>query len=72
VETVAIDVLLLCRAGFPEQFVHRLTWALFQVLPNLAKQFDYLKLMELNRAPATPVPLHAGAAWYYRQEELLQ
>jgi TRAP transporter TAXI family solute receptor len=72
VETVAIDVLLLCRAGLPEPFVHRLTWALFQVLPSLAKRFDYLKLMELNRAPATPVPLHPGAAWYYRQEELLQ
>lgn len=72
VETVAIDVLLLSRVGFPEPFVHRLTWALFQVLPSLAKQFDYLRLMELNRAPATPVPLHAGAAWYYRQEELLQ
>ena len=72
VETMAIDVLLLCRVGLPEQFVHRLTRALFQVLPSLARQFDYLKLMELSRAPATPVPLHAGAARYYRQEELLQ
>ncbi len=72
VETVAIDVLLLCRAGLPEEFVHRLTAALFEVLPGLARQFDYLRLMELSRAPATPVPLHPGAAWYYREQELLQ
>lgn len=72
VETVAIDVLLLCRVGLEDEFVHRLTAALFKVLPRLVAQFNYLRLMELSRAPATPVPLHPGAALYYREQELLQ
>jgi TRAP-type uncharacterized transport system substrate-binding protein len=31
---------------------------------------DYLKLIDVRRAPSTPVPLHPGAAWYYREQEL--
>jgi TRAP-type uncharacterized transport system substrate-binding protein len=50
--------------------VHRLTEALFTVLPDLTASRNYLKLMDVRRAAATPVPLHHGAALYYREQEL--
>jgi TRAP transporter TAXI family solute receptor len=70
VQTVRDDVLLLCRSDLDETAVHDLTRALFDVLPTLAGHGDYLRLVDVRRAPATPVPLHPGAAWYYREREL--
>jgi TRAP-type uncharacterized transport system substrate-binding protein len=29
-----------------------------------------LRLVDLQQAPATPIPLHPGAARYYREREL--
>lgn len=72
VQTVRVDVLLACREGLDDVFVRRLTAALFQILPDLAAGHDYLRLMDLRRAPATPIPLHPGAALYYREQELLR
>ena len=70
VHTVQVDVLLLCREDLDDVLVHRLTTALFQVLPELSSARSYLKLMDVRRAPATPIPLHPGAAWYFREQEL--
>jgi TRAP transporter TAXI family solute receptor len=70
VQTVREDVLLICRADLDDVVVHRVTSALFQVLPQLILNRDYLKLIDVRRAPATPIPLHPGAAWYYREQEL--
>lgn len=70
IETVLVDVLLVCRATLDDVLVHRLTSALFEVLPQVSATRDYLGLMDVRRAPATPIPLHPGAAWYYREQEL--
>lgn len=70
VQTVRVDVLLLCRADLDDVVVHAVTDALFQVLPKLIVSDDYLRLVDVRRAPTTPVPLHPGAAWYYREREL--
>jgi len=70
VQTVAIDVVLLARAGLDEVMVHRLTDGLFKMLPQLSADLPFLKGMVPERAPATPVPLHPGAALYYREQEL--
>jgi hypothetical protein len=70
VRTVREDVLLLCRADLEDVVVHRVTTALFRVLPQLIVNRDYLRLIDVRRAPATPIPLHPGAAWYYREQEL--
>ena len=70
IQTVREDVLLLCREQLDDVLVHRLTSALFDVLPAVAETQFYLGLMDIRRAPATPVPLHSGAAWYYREQEL--
>jgi len=70
VATMLVDVLLVTRAGLDDELVRRLTSALFEILPDLAGPFPYLGLMSMQRAPATPIPLHPGAALFYREREL--
>jgi TRAP transporter TAXI family solute receptor len=70
VHTLSVDVVLLARAGLDEAIVRRLTEGLFRMLPKLSAELTFLKGMVPERAPATPVPLHPGAALYYREREL--
>jgi TRAP transporter TAXI family solute receptor len=70
VHTLSVDVVLLTRAGLGDAVVRRLTDGLFRMLPQLSAELPFLKGMALERAPATPVPLHPGAALYYREREL--
>ena len=67
VHTVGIDTLIACSTDLTETLVYRLTKTFFDVLPELATQVDALRRMDLARAPATPIPLHDGAARYYRE-----
>jgi len=70
IHTLSLDVLLLGRAGLDEGLVHRLTLTLFQVLPQLGAELRFLRNMDPSRAAATPIPLHPGAALFYREQEL--
>ena len=70
VHTLSVDVVLLVRAGLDDAIVRRLTGGLFEMLPHLNAELPFLKGMVPERAPATPVPLHPGAALYYRGREL--
>jgi TRAP transporter TAXI family solute receptor len=70
IHTLSIDVLLLARAGLDDALVHRLTTTLFQVLPRLGAELKFLRSMDPDRAPAAPIPLHPGAAMFYREKEL--
>ncbi len=70
VQTLSVDVVLLTRAGLDDAVVRRLTEGLFRMLPQLSAELPFLKGMTPERAPATPVPLHPGAALYYREREL--
>jgi TRAP transporter TAXI family solute receptor len=70
VHTLQESVILLCRDDLDDVVVREITAALFKVLPRLAVSGDFLKLVDVRRAPATPIPLHPGAAWYYREREL--
>ena len=69
-QTLSVDVVLLARAGLDDGIVRRLTEGLFRMLPQLSAELPFLKGMVPERAPATPVPLHPGAALYYREREL--
>lgn len=71
VQTVGVDSLLICRRDLEEEFVHALTARLFKSLPMLAAPMRR-NLAELAEASATPIPLHEGAARYYREQELLR
>lgn len=63
VHTIGVDALLVCRADLDERVVNKLLDAFFATRPATTPP-------DLERAPATPIPLHPGAARYYRQREL--
>jgi TRAP transporter TAXI family solute receptor len=68
--TVGVHTLLVCRSDLSEALVHDLTEGLFAILPLLSTRETSLGRMDLAQAPATPIPLHEGAARYYREREL--
>ena len=63
VHSVGVDAVLVCRSDVDENAVYRLLDAYFATRPSMRPP-------DLERAPATPIPLHPGAARYYRQREL--
>ena len=63
IRTLGVDTLLVCRAELDDETVYALLDAYFATRPATTPP-------NLDRAPATPVPLHPGAARYYRQREL--
>jgi TRAP transporter TAXI family solute receptor len=72
VETLGAEWLLVCRSDLSEDVVYQLTKAFFAELPALARDHGEAALIDPEQAPATPIPLHAGAARYYREREVLK
>lgn len=72
IETLGVDNLLVCREDLPEELVYQLTKAFFEALPELAGTHVAAKGIDPEQGPATPIPLHPGAARYYRERELLR
>jgi hypothetical protein len=68
--TVGVDKVVLCRADLPDSLVYDFTRRLFNVLPQIASSLGRGRFSALEHAPATSVPLHPGAARYYREREL--
>ena len=60
--------LLICRADLDETLVYQLTRAFFEALPQLARAHPAAGLIDPELAPATPIPLHPGAARYYKEK----
>jgi TRAP transporter TAXI family solute receptor len=72
IETLGSEWLLVCRSDLSEELVYQLTREFFAQLPALAKDHGEAALIDPEQAPATPIPLHAGAARYYREREILR
>jgi TRAP transporter TAXI family solute receptor len=72
VATVGVSNLLVCRDDLDESLVYQLTRTLFEALPQLARTHPAAGLIDPEQAPATPIPLHPGAARYYREREITQ
>jgi TRAP transporter TAXI family solute receptor len=72
VETLGLEWLLVCRSDLSEELVYQLTREFFAQLPALARDHEEAALIDPEQAPATPIPLHAGAARYYREREILR
>jgi TRAP transporter TAXI family solute receptor len=72
IHTIGVDSILVCRNSLDEALVYDLTRRFFDALPFLSSSQDALRFMDLEEAPATPIPLHEGAARYYRERELRQ
>jgi TRAP transporter TAXI family solute receptor len=70
VRTISVDMLLVCRRDLDDQLVFDLTEQFHEILPRLVPCEGSLSLVDLKQAPATPIPLHPGAARYYRERAL--
>ena len=70
VQTIGVNSILLCRADLPDELVHALTKALFDSLERPTSPEARFRWLDAEGASATPIPLHAGAARYYREREL--
>jgi TRAP transporter TAXI family solute receptor len=70
ITTVGVDNILVCRADLPEDLIYRLTKSLFDALPELARTDAAAALVDPDQGPITPIPLHPGAARYYREREV--
>lgn len=63
--TVGVDLLLVCRADLDSDIVYSLTRAMFETMRGPMR-----RELDPYRAPATVIPLHQGAARYYREREM--
>jgi TRAP transporter TAXI family solute receptor len=70
VSTVGADILLICRVDLPDGLVHDLTRELFAARPQLIAAHPAAGAIDVDRGPAASIPLHPGAARYYREREL--
>jgi TRAP transporter TAXI family solute receptor len=70
VPTIATNMLYICRQDLDEQLVHALADGLFRALPQMSERIQPLRLVNVEAASAVPIPLHAGAARYYREREI--
>jgi TRAP transporter TAXI family solute receptor len=69
--TIGTDALIVCRDEVDESTAYQLTRQFFETLAALPAA-QSLRLMNLDSAPATPIPLHEGAARYFRERELVR
>jgi len=70
VRTVGVASVLVCRADLDERLVHDMTAMIFNPQPNAASLAQTRHWSDVRQAAATPIPLHPGAARYYREREL--
>jgi uncharacterized protein len=71
--TVGIDLVLVCRGDLNEALAYEVTKAHLNAAPHLWAATSPTGLPpDLVKSPATPIPLHDGAARYYRERELFR
>jgi TRAP transporter TAXI family solute receptor len=68
--TMGDEILLLCRSDLEDPLVYALTKTLFESVPSFLRQHPAAARIDIERGPRTSVPLHPGAARYYREREL--
>lgn len=69
--TLGVDNLLVCRADLADDLVYDLTRVFFESVPELVRTHVAARGVRPEQGPTTPVPLHPGAARYYRDKGLL-
>ena len=70
IHTIGVESLLLCRSDLAEDVVHDLTKAIFNSQGSGTTLAESRHWSDVRQAAATPIPLHPGAARYYREREL--
>jgi uncharacterized protein len=72
VPTAAVVNYLVTRSDLDEETVYQITKAIFENLPDLVAAHAAAKAIKLDSATAKgPVPLHPGAARYFKEKNLL-
>ncbi|MGC4083248.1 MAG: TAXI family TRAP transporter solute-binding subunit [Vicinamibacterales bacterium] len=66
--TVGVDSVLVCRADLDEQLVYELTRVFYSILSDMSRTQSGV---DPNTAAAAPIPLHPGAARFYRERQVL-
>lgn len=75
VETLGVDCLVVCRDDLPEDLVYAVARSVFESLAGTrgpASGATIFQPVDLRQIHATQIPLHAGAARYFRERELFQ
>lgn len=72
IQTVGMDVLLLVRRDLPDGLVYDLTRVLFDAVPTLERAHEAAGSIDPERGPTASIPLHPGAARFYREREILK
>ena len=70
IHTIGVESLLLCRSDLAEDLVHDVTKAIFNAQGASTTLAESKHWSDVKQAAATPIPLHPGAARYYREREL--
>jgi uncharacterized protein len=70
IPTVGIDMVVVCGSDVDESLIYELTRQLFIAFPRLSGVEASLRFLNFEEAAATPIPLHPGAARYFREREL--
>jgi TRAP transporter TAXI family solute receptor len=71
-DTLGVDNILVCREDLSEDLVYQLTKVLFESLSTLTGSDPAARLIDPEQGPTTPIPLHPGAARFYREREILR
>jgi TRAP transporter TAXI family solute receptor len=70
-KTLGIPGAVVCRSDLPEPLVYELTKGLFEFLSEASTR-PPVPFFPIESAPAVAIPLHDGAARYYRERELFR
>lgn len=71
IETVGVDSVLICRRELSEPLAYQLTKEFYALLTQVARSQPQARI-DPEQASATPIPLHPGAARFYREREILK
>lgn len=72
VKTIAVENLLVTREDLDDESVYLVTKTLLEHLADIATDHEAALQVNPDLASAVPIPLHPGAARYYRERELLR
>ncbi|MGN6548540.1 MAG: TAXI family TRAP transporter solute-binding subunit [Pararhizobium sp.] len=73
VPTLAITNILVTRADISDEEAYQMTKQLFEHLPDLVAAHAAAKAIDIkNAATGLPIPLHPGAARYYKEKGLIK
>lgn len=71
VRTVGVNMVLVCREDLDEQLAYDVTRIFFAALQRLMAKGN-MAGFDPQQAPLAPIPLHDGAARYFRETELFR